>query len=142
MEQAAEPVASSDAPVSCARCARWRGRRRRAGASHVIAAADPNRIREAIDNLVDNALRFAPTGTPIVLSASTTGQELLIRVRESGPGFPADRPSDRRGLACRAFSISKILQKKRKVANRSRPLGNIQAEASRSASQKFKSCSP
>ncbi len=54
----------------------------------LVAAVDPDRIREAVDNLVDNALRFAPTGTPIVLSASTNGQDLLIKVKDSGPGFP------------------------------------------------------
>ena len=72
------------------------GRARAAGVScqvdapaGLVAAVDPDRIREAVDNLVDNALRFAPTGTPIVLSASTNGQDLLIEVSDSGPGFPA-----------------------------------------------------
>jgi two-component system, OmpR family, sensor kinase len=72
------------------------GRARAAGVSCrvnapavLVAAVDPDRIREAVDNLVDNALRFAPAGTPIVLSASTNGQDLLIEVRDSGPGFPA-----------------------------------------------------
>ena len=55
----------------------------------LVAAVDPDRMREAVDNLVDNALRFAPAGTPIVLSASTNGRDLLIEVRDSGPGFPA-----------------------------------------------------
>jgi signal transduction histidine kinase len=54
----------------------------------LVAAVDPDRIREAVDNLVDNALRFAPIGTPIVLSATTNGQDLLIEVSDSGPGFP------------------------------------------------------
>ena len=54
----------------------------------LVATVDPDRVREAVDNLVDNALRFAPTGTPIVLSASTNGQDLLIEVSDSGPGFP------------------------------------------------------
>ena len=72
------------------------GRARAAGVScrvnapdGLVAAVDPDRIREAVDNLVDNALRFAPAGTPIALSASTIGQDLLIEVRDSGPGFPA-----------------------------------------------------
>lgn len=70
----------------------------------LAAAIDPDRIREAVDNLADNALRFAPAGTRIVLSASAIGQDLLIEVKDSGPGFPAEylpqafqrftRPSD------------------------------------------------
>ena len=35
----------------------------------LMVKVDPDRIREAIDNLVDNALRFAPAGTAIVISA-------------------------------------------------------------------------
>ena len=35
----------------------------------LVAAVNPGRIRQAVNNLVDNALRFAPRGTGIVLSA-------------------------------------------------------------------------
>ena len=56
----------------------------------LVARIDPDRIREAIDNLVDNALRFAPAGTPIVLSARATGPDLVIEVSDRGPGFPAE----------------------------------------------------
>ena len=55
----------------------------------LAADIDPDRIGEAIDNLVDNALRFAPPGTPIVISASAAGPDLAIEVSDSGPGFPA-----------------------------------------------------
>ena len=52
------------------------------------AHLDPDGIGQAIDNLVDNALRFAPTGTAIVISARSTGPDLVIEVSDSGPGFP------------------------------------------------------
>ena len=55
----------------------------------LIVKVDPDRIREAIDNLVDNALRFAPAGTAIVISAQVTGPDLAIEVSDRGPGFPA-----------------------------------------------------
>jgi len=55
----------------------------------LVANLDPDRIREAIDNLVDNALRFAPAGTPIVISARSAGPDLVIEVSDQGPGFPA-----------------------------------------------------
>ena len=54
----------------------------------LAADVDPDRIGEAIDNLVDNALRFAPPGTPIVISARAVGRDLVIAVTDSGPGFP------------------------------------------------------
>ena len=54
----------------------------------LMVKLDPDRIREAIDNLVDNALRFAPSGTAIVISARATGPDLAIEVSDRGPGFP------------------------------------------------------
>ena len=54
------------------------------------ADLDPERIRQAVDNLVDNALRFAPGGSVIVLAARVDGSDLDIEVRDEGPGFPAD----------------------------------------------------
>ena len=56
----------------------------------LVAEVDPDRIREAVDNLTDNALRFAPAGTPVVLAARADGPRLVIEVRDAGPGFPAD----------------------------------------------------
>ena len=56
----------------------------------LAADIDPDRIREAVDNLADNALRFAPAGTPIMLAARASGRDLVISVSDRGPGFPAD----------------------------------------------------
>ncbi|HVX43871.1 MAG TPA: ATP-binding protein [Mycobacteriales bacterium] len=54
----------------------------------VVAGIDPARIREAVDNLVDNALRYAPSGSQIVLTARAEEAQLLIAVSDAGPGFP------------------------------------------------------
>jgi two-component system, OmpR family, sensor kinase len=56
----------------------------------LTAVVDAGRIRQAVDNLVDNALRFAPRGTPVVISAEIAGPALVIEVRDRGPGFPPD----------------------------------------------------
>ena len=64
-----------------------------AASAGLAAQVDPDRIGEAIDNLVDNALRFAPAGTAIQLRAQPTGRDgrdLEIEVTDRGPGFPAD----------------------------------------------------
>jgi signal transduction histidine kinase len=53
------------------------------------ADVDPDRIRQAVDNLIGNALRFAPRGSVIVLTARATGPDLDIEVSDDGPGFPA-----------------------------------------------------
>ncbi len=52
------------------------------------AELDADRIRQAVDNLVDNALRFAPGGSVIVLAARANGSDLDIEVGDEGPGFP------------------------------------------------------
>jgi signal transduction histidine kinase len=49
---------------------------------------DPGRIRQAVDNLLANAARFAPAGSAIVLAAWHDGPDLRIEVRDGGPGFP------------------------------------------------------
>ncbi len=54
------------------------------------ACVDPDRIRQAVDNLLGNALRFAPAGSVIVIAAREDGPDLSIEVRDAGPGFPAD----------------------------------------------------
>ena len=53
------------------------------------ADVDPDRIRQAVDNLIDNALRFAPRGSVIVLAARAADGGLDIEVSDDGPGFPA-----------------------------------------------------
>ena len=52
------------------------------------ASIDPDRIRQAVDNLLDNASRFAPRGSVIVLAAKASGPDVDIEVRDHGPGFP------------------------------------------------------
>jgi two-component system, OmpR family, sensor kinase len=52
------------------------------------ADIEMGRIRQAVDNLVDNAVRFAPSGSVIVLAARTDGSDVDIEVRDDGPGFP------------------------------------------------------
>jgi len=59
----------------------------------LVALIDEDRIRQAVDNLIDNALRFAPAGTQVTVSARASGTGLVIEVADAGPGFPADFPT-------------------------------------------------
>jgi two-component system, OmpR family, sensor kinase len=56
----------------------------------LVALIDEDRIRQAVDNLVGNALRFAPAGTQVTVSAWASGTGVVIEVADAGPGFPAD----------------------------------------------------
>lgn len=56
----------------------------------LTAVVDAGRIRQAVDNLADNALRFAPPGTQVILAARIDGKVLVIEVRDAGPRSPND----------------------------------------------------
>ena len=52
------------------------------------AQVDPDRVRQAVDNLLANAARFAPAGSVIVVTARKDGPDLHVEVSDDGPGFP------------------------------------------------------
>ena len=51
---------------------------------------DPDRILQVLGNLVSNALRHTPDGGSISLSAAQRGDQVLLRVRDTGSGIPAE----------------------------------------------------
>lgn len=51
---------------------------------------DPERLHQVIANLVENASRFAPDESTIVLAARSTGDTATIEVIDDGPGIPAE----------------------------------------------------
>jgi two-component system sensor histidine kinase KdpD len=51
---------------------------------------DAKRIRQVLDNLVDNAIKYSPAETEIVLAAKRAGSDLLISVTDKGPGIPPE----------------------------------------------------
>lgn len=53
-----------------------------------LAWADQARISWVLSNLVDNALRYTPTGGSITLSAQAKGNRLYVSVADTGVGIP------------------------------------------------------
>ncbi len=54
---------------------------------------DADRMAQALNNLVDNALRHTPAGGTVTLAAGLVGDGVWIQVRDSGPGIaPEDLP--------------------------------------------------
>ena len=48
-------------------------------------------LRRAVQNLVDNAIKFSPPGGTVTLSLSGDGDEVTFSVQDSGPGIPSER---------------------------------------------------
>jgi signal transduction histidine kinase len=51
--------------------------------------ADRDRLRQALANLVDNAVKYSPPGGRVDLSAARQGSAVVIQVRDTGPGISA-----------------------------------------------------
>ena len=69
---------------------RGRGRDRRATLHPAPCASDQVRLRQAIDDLLDNALRYTPRGGAVTVAGSVDGGTIRLTVTDSGPGFSAD----------------------------------------------------
>ena len=54
------------------------------------ATFDPDQMRRALDNLVLNAIEAAPKGTTILVAARRDRDNLVLSVRDQGPGPPAE----------------------------------------------------
>ena len=48
---------------------------------------DPQRLRQVVDGLIENALRVVPPGAPIVLELTGGTGSAMLQVRDGGPGL-------------------------------------------------------
>ncbi|OYY75581.1 MAG: two-component system sensor histidine kinase KdbD [Gammaproteobacteria bacterium 28-57-27] len=53
-----------------------------------LVAFDAMMIERVLCNLLDNAAKYTPVGTPIVVSAALRGEALKVSVADEGPGLP------------------------------------------------------
>ena len=56
-------------------------------AAPVMVSGDRDHLRQALANLVTNALRHTPAGSPIEVTAAVDGAEAVLTVRDHGPGL-------------------------------------------------------
>lgn len=59
-----------------------------------VAHADPVLLQRVLVNLLTNAHRYSPAGTPIHVSTSTFADRLEIRIIDRGPGIPTEKLDD------------------------------------------------
>jgi two-component system, OmpR family, sensor histidine kinase KdpD len=56
--------------------------------------ADASRLRQVVGNLVDNAMKHSPAGSPVHIAAHGDGERVTITVADRGEGIdPAFLPS-------------------------------------------------
>ncbi len=61
------------------------------GLPHILG--NPVRLRQMLENLLGNALRYTPSGGDIQVKARTEANQVIIDVSDNGPGIPpADQP--------------------------------------------------
>lgn len=56
----------------------------------LILRCDRDLIFQAVANLIDNAIKYTPEGGEVVLSARADHGDMLIVVRDTGPGIPEE----------------------------------------------------
>ena len=51
---------------------------------------DAGRLRQVVDNLLDNAIRHAPSDSAVLVTAAARNGSAVLRVRDAGPGLTRD----------------------------------------------------
>jgi len=61
---------------------------------HLEVCLDPDRIRQVLENLLSNAIRHSPEGTPVDILIRTEardgGEWVILTIRNDGPGVPPE----------------------------------------------------
>jgi two-component system sensor histidine kinase BaeS len=84
--------------LACAQAQAFEARLQAAGLALELGPAPPrasvlldaDRMRQVLDNLLENSLRYTAAGGRVVLSADTDGATLHLHLDDSAPGVPED----------------------------------------------------
>ena len=59
--------------------------------SEVLVQADTDLLRRVLENLLDNAIRYTPSGGRVEVRVAELGEHAAISVADGGPGIPEDQ---------------------------------------------------
>jgi signal transduction histidine kinase len=52
--------------------------------------ADPTYVEQVVRNLLSNAAKYGGPGSTVETTLEASGSEVLVKIRDNGPGFPAE----------------------------------------------------
>jgi signal transduction histidine kinase len=70
-----------------------------------MVTGDPIRLRQMIGNLIENAIKYTPQGGTVTIDAGCEGDQVILRVHDTGLGIP---PADQPYLFDKFFRASNI----------------------------------
>lgn len=53
----------------------------------LATVGDPDRLQEAVDNVVSNAIKYSPAGSAITVGVEARGDRHAVAIRDAGPGL-------------------------------------------------------
>jgi signal transduction histidine kinase len=53
-------------------------------------SVDPDYLKLAISNIIDNAIKFSPRRSPIIIMGEREGRIVVVHIQDRGPGIPPD----------------------------------------------------
>ncbi len=56
----------------------------------LLVVGDPELLRSAVENILRNAIRYAPAGSRVEVRAGRSGDDIRLTVADRGPGVPAE----------------------------------------------------
>lgn len=56
--------------------------------------ANPIRIRQMMDNLLGNAIKYTPAGGSVSVNMAMQDNQIILRIEDTGPGIPAEEQSN------------------------------------------------
>lgn len=59
-------------------------------AEPLVVRGDPDRLRQLLDNLLDNAIRYTPSGGRVAVTARRSGSDAELIVEDTGVGIAAE----------------------------------------------------
>lgn len=58
--------------------------------NELVLQTDPDHLRQVMENLVSNALKFSPAGSTVYLESGSGNGQAFLSVKDQGPGIPED----------------------------------------------------